>query len=95
MSTQDPLALPSSVGAPLERPERTHDLSRETGISHTTLYKWRKYVTSNLHLEQRSPQLKSAEEKWRLITQAYELEGQEPGVFLPLQVMTLFFKEHL
>lgn len=63
-------------------PPRIHDLSRETGISHTTLYKWRRYATSNLHPEQRSPQLKSAEDKWRLITQAYELEGQELGAFL-------------
>ena len=61
---------------------RIHDLSRETGISHTTLYKWRKYATSSHHPEQCSPQLRSAEDKWRLITQAYELEGQELGAFL-------------
>jgi len=46
------------------------------------LYKWRKYATSSHHPEQCSPQLRSAEDKWRLITQAYELEGQELGAFL-------------
>ena len=62
-------------------PPRISELTVETGISITTLYSWRR-ETGYAKYNTSSPHRRSAEEKWRLITEAYGLIGEELGAFL-------------
>ena len=57
------------------------ELAAETGISIATLYNWRRetgYTKSTIV----SPHRRSADEKWRLITEAEGLDGEDLGIFL-------------
>ena len=62
-------------------PPSISQLSADTGISSTTLYKWRQEVQLLSDLAT-SPNLKSAEEKLRIVIEAQSLEGQDLGSFL-------------
>ena len=62
-------------------PPRISELTAETGISVTTLYSWRR-ETGYSKYKTDSPHRRSADEKWRLITEADCLSGEELGGFL-------------
>jgi transposase len=62
-------------------PPSISQLSAGTGISSTTLYKWRQEIKL-LSNPATSPNLKSAEEKLRIVIEAQSLEGQDLGSFL-------------
>jgi hypothetical protein len=62
-------------------PPRITELTAETGISITTLYSWRR-ETGYTKPTTGSPHRRSADEKWRLITEAEGLSGEELGTFL-------------
>lgn len=62
-------------------PPRITELTAETGISITTLYNWRR-ETGYTKSTTGSPHRRSADEKWRLITEAEGLGGEELGTFL-------------
>ncbi len=62
-------------------PPSVAEISANTGISPKTLYLWRRESQGSATSPQ-SPHLRSADEKWRLITQAEQLTGQDLGGFL-------------
>jgi len=66
-------------------PPSISQFSADTGISSTTLYKWRQEVKLLIDLAT-SPNLKSAEEKLRIVIEAQSLEGQELGSFYDKRV---------
>lgn len=62
-------------------PPSISQLSADTGISETTLYKWRQEVKI-LSDQTTSPYFKSAEEKLRIVIEAQSLEGEKLGSLL-------------